>query len=149
MHPILWRAPGKTNNGRRSAPWKIIVCFFSCAINLCGKIPLQQAVHLVKSGFERSFYGELTAFHHILVLPTNKFVNLCFHFVLTTSQPDAMKKLFLFVLFPAILVILPGLAFSQTIMKLSGTVSDSSKSLAFVTVRIFKNNNTKPLQTTL
>jgi outer membrane receptor protein involved in Fe transport len=110
---------------------------------------LQQAVHLVKSGFERSFYGELTAFHHILVLPTNKFVNLCFHFELTTRQPDAMKKLLLSVLFPAILVILPGLAFAQTITKLSGTVSDSSKSLAFVTVRIFKNNNTKPLQTTL
>jgi outer membrane receptor protein involved in Fe transport len=44
---------------------------------------------------------------------------------------------------------MPGDLLSQTIMKLSGTVSDSSKPLAFTTVRLFKINNTKPLQTVL
>src|SRR5205814_5450822 len=46
------------------------------------------------------------------------------------------------------LIVLPGLAFSQK-MKLSGTVSDSSKPLSLVTVRIFKKNNPAPLQVTL
>jgi outer membrane receptor protein involved in Fe transport len=39
--------------------------------------------------------------------------------------------------------------FSQTIATLSGTVSDSAKPLAFVTVRLLKINNPKPLQTVL
>jgi outer membrane receptor protein involved in Fe transport len=60
-----------------------------------------------------------------------------------------MRKFLLFALLPAILFILPGYGFSQTKMKLSGTVSDSSKPLALVTVRIFKKNNTAPLQITL
>jgi outer membrane receptor protein involved in Fe transport len=60
-----------------------------------------------------------------------------------------MRQLLLFLLLPAVLFILPGLAFSQTITKLSGTVSDSTKPLAFVTVRIFKKNNTTPFQSTL
>jgi outer membrane receptor protein involved in Fe transport len=49
----------------------------------------------------------------------------------------------------AALFILPGYVFSQTKMKLTGTVSDSSKPLALVTVRLFKKINTVPLQTTL
>ena len=60
-----------------------------------------------------------------------------------------MRKFLLSILLPAILFILPGYGFSQTKMKLSGTVSDSSKPLALVTVRIFKKNNTAPLQTTI
>ncbi|MCW3116110.1 MAG: TonB-dependent receptor [Chitinophagaceae bacterium] len=60
-----------------------------------------------------------------------------------------MKKLFLSALLPAVLFIAPGTAFSQTKMKLSGTVSDSSKPLALVTVRLFKKNKPAPLQTTL
>ncbi len=60
-----------------------------------------------------------------------------------------MRKCLLSALLPAVLFILPGYVFSQTKMKLSGTVSDSSKSLALVTVRIFSKNNTAPLQTTL
>src|SRR5258705_4235509 len=43
----------------------------------------------------------------------------------------------------------PGYVFSQTKMKISGTVSDSSKPLPLVTVRLLKINNTTPLQTTL
>jgi outer membrane receptor protein involved in Fe transport len=58
-------------------------------------------------------------------------------------------KFLLPVLLSAVLFIMPGYAFSQTKMKLSGTVSDSTKPLAFVTVRIFKKNNQPPLQTTL
>src|SRR2546430_5312380 len=60
-----------------------------------------------------------------------------------------MRKLLLSVLVPAMGFILPGYAFSQTKMKLSGTVSDSSKPLALATIRIFKKNNTAPLQATL
>ena len=61
-----------------------------------------------------------------------------------------MRKFVLFILLPVLLSILPGNAFSQAKMKLSGMVSDSSsKPLALVTVRIFKKNNTAPLQTTL
>jgi outer membrane receptor protein involved in Fe transport len=48
-----------------------------------------------------------------------------------------------------ILLFLPVYLFSQTTPSLSGTVSDSSKPLAFATVRLLKTNNTKPLQTTL
>lgn len=43
----------------------------------------------------------------------------------------------------------PGYLFSQTKMKISGTVSDSSKLLPLVTVRLLKTNNAIPLQTTL
>ncbi|HEV8284441.1 MAG TPA: outer membrane beta-barrel protein [Chitinophagaceae bacterium] len=60
-----------------------------------------------------------------------------------------MRKFLLFALLSAILIILPGYVFSQIKMKLSGIVSDSSKPLALVTVRIFKKNNPAPLQTTL
>ncbi|HMK27419.1 MAG TPA: outer membrane beta-barrel protein [Chitinophagaceae bacterium] len=60
-----------------------------------------------------------------------------------------MRKILFPVFLAASLLILPGYAFSQTKMKLSGTVSDSSKPLALVTVRIFKKGSTVPLQTTL
>ncbi|MDP4262675.1 MAG: outer membrane beta-barrel protein [Bacteroidota bacterium] len=60
-----------------------------------------------------------------------------------------MRKCLLSAFLPAVLFILPGYVFSQTKMKLSGTVSDSSKPLPLVTVRILKKNNTAPLQTTL
>ncbi|HEV3251158.1 MAG TPA: carboxypeptidase-like regulatory domain-containing protein, partial [Puia sp.] len=60
-----------------------------------------------------------------------------------------MRKLLLSALLPAVLFILPGYVFSQNKAKLSGTVSDSSKPLGLVTVRIFKKNNTIPLQSTL
>lgn len=60
-----------------------------------------------------------------------------------------MKKLFPFIILPAILFIKPGQVFSQTSLKLSGTVSDSSKPLGFATARLLKINNTKPLQTVL
>jgi outer membrane receptor protein involved in Fe transport len=58
-----------------------------------------------------------------------------------------MRKFLLSALLVTIVFILPGHVFSQTKMKLSGTVSDSSKPLALVTVRLFKKNNTSPLQT--
>lgn len=60
-----------------------------------------------------------------------------------------MKKFLLPTPWAVILLILPGYMFSQTTLKLSGTVSDSSKPLAMATVRIFKKNVTTPLQTTL
>ncbi len=47
------------------------------------------------------------------------------------------------------LFVLPGQSFSQTGSKLSGTVSDSSKPLALVTVRLLKKNTTNALQTVL
>lgn len=47
------------------------------------------------------------------------------------------------------LLFLPVSVFSQTKMKLSGTVSDSIRPLSLVTVRIFKKINQPPLQTTL
>ena len=59
-----------------------------------------------------------------------------------------MKKLLLLITLLAILFIVPESLFSQTKQQLSGTVADSSKPLAFVTVRLFKNN-TAPLQTVL
>src|SRR5678810_865238 len=43
----------------------------------------------------------------------------------------------------------PGYLFSQTKMKISGTVSDSSKPLPLVTVRLFKINGTSALETTV
>jgi len=60
-----------------------------------------------------------------------------------------MGKFLLCALFPAVLFIIPGHVFSQNKMKLSGTVSDSSKPLALVTVRLYKKTNQPPLQTTL
>lgn len=60
-----------------------------------------------------------------------------------------MRKLLL----PAILCIaffiLPGSVSAQNKMKLTGTVSDSTKPLAYATVRIFKPNGPAPLQTVL
>jgi outer membrane receptor protein involved in Fe transport len=60
-----------------------------------------------------------------------------------------MKKFVLPFLILGFLFILPGYAFSQAKMKLSGTVSDSSKPLGLVTIRLFKENNPAPLQTSL
>jgi outer membrane receptor protein involved in Fe transport len=61
-----------------------------------------------------------------------------------------MKKFLLTALVAVALLIIPGHeAFSQTTSKLNGTVSDSSRSIPLVTVRIFKKNNTVPLETTL
>ena len=59
-----------------------------------------------------------------------------------------MKK-FLLPLFLLILFILPEHSFSQVRSKITGTVSDSSKALAYVTVRILKKGNPAPLQTAL
>ncbi|HZJ61523.1 MAG TPA: outer membrane beta-barrel protein [Chitinophagaceae bacterium] len=60
-----------------------------------------------------------------------------------------MRRFLLSALLSAALFILPGYAFAQTRAKLSGIISDSSKPVALVTVRIFSKNNTAPLQTTL
>ncbi len=60
-----------------------------------------------------------------------------------------MKTFLLFFSLLAVLVLMPGYTFSQSKLKLSGTVADSSKPLAFVTVRLFKKTNTTPLQTVL
>jgi hypothetical protein len=61
-----------------------------------------------------------------------------------------MKNFLLTALVAVVLLIIPEHeALSQTTMKLNGTVSDSSKSLPLVTVRIFKKNSTVPLQTVL
>lgn len=60
-----------------------------------------------------------------------------------------MKKFLLPALVATILLIMPGYGAAQTTPKLTGAISDSSKPLALVTVRIFKKNNTIPLQTTL
>jgi outer membrane receptor protein involved in Fe transport len=59
-----------------------------------------------------------------------------------------MRKV-LAALLSIILLILPRYVFPQTSMKLSGTVADSSQSLAMVTVRIFKPGSTTAQQTTL
>ncbi len=45
------------------------------------------------------------------------------------------------------LCVLPALVFAQSKMKLTGTVSDSSKPLALVTIRLFQQSKTDPLQT--
>lgn len=50
---------------------------------------------------------------------------------------------------PAILCLLPIVALAQSNMKLTGTVSDSSKPLALVTIRIFQANKPEPLQTAI
>src|SRR5215217_2906286 len=60
-----------------------------------------------------------------------------------------MKTFLLFFPLLAVLVLMPGYTFSQSKLKLSGTVADSSKPLALVTVRLFKKTNTTPLQTVL
>lgn len=49
----------------------------------------------------------------------------------------------------ATLCIIPGLLSAQSKLKLTGVVSDSSKPLAFVTVRLFQQNKTVVLQTSL
>ncbi|MEO5563777.1 MAG: outer membrane beta-barrel protein [Chitinophagaceae bacterium] len=59
-----------------------------------------------------------------------------------------MRKILLPALILVSIFFLPGYALSQTKMKLTGTVSDSSKPLALVTVQIFAKNNTAALQTT-
>jgi outer membrane receptor protein involved in Fe transport len=48
-----------------------------------------------------------------------------------------------------VLFIVPTYVFSQNKLKITGTVSDSSKPLSLVTVRLFKKPNTPALQTTL
>jgi outer membrane receptor protein involved in Fe transport len=60
-----------------------------------------------------------------------------------------MRKTSLSALLLLVMFIIPGYAFSQAKMKLSGTVSDSSKPVSLVTVRIFKKNSEVPLQTAL
>ena len=60
-----------------------------------------------------------------------------------------MRRTLLLALSLVMLITLPGYAFSQNKMKLSGTVSDSTKPLGLVTVRIYKKINQPPLQTTL
>jgi outer membrane receptor protein involved in Fe transport len=60
-----------------------------------------------------------------------------------------MRRSFLFVLLPAVLFTMTGPVFSQARMKLSGTVSDSSKPLALATVRIFKVNSQDAMMTGL
>ena len=64
-------------------------------------------------------------------------------------QSEAMLKPLLSAFITAILFLPPGYAFSQNKMKLTGTVSDSTKPLSLVTVRLFKKNNTTPLSTTV
>src|SRR4026209_2843439 len=60
-----------------------------------------------------------------------------------------MRKFLLSVLLPVTVFILPISVFSQTKAKLSGMVSDSTKPLDLVTVRLYKKINAAPLQTTL
>src|SRR5688572_21510870 len=60
-----------------------------------------------------------------------------------------MKRSILIALTTAAFLTLPGYLFSQTKLKVSGSVADSSKPLSLVTVRIFKKNATNPLQTVL
>ncbi len=60
-----------------------------------------------------------------------------------------MRTFLLLLLTTAVLLILPELTFSQSKLKLSGTVSDSTKSLHLVTVRLFKEKSAAPLQTVL
>jgi outer membrane receptor protein involved in Fe transport len=60
-----------------------------------------------------------------------------------------MKKFLLLAFTTAAFLTLPGYVFSQAKMKLTGTVSDSTKQLSLVTVRIFEKNTANPLQTVL
>jgi outer membrane receptor protein involved in Fe transport len=89
------------------------------------------------------------AFHHKPRLSTNKFVNLCPFIAQPKATQPAMTKFFLTALWSVALLMLPGSVFSQTKIKLSGIVADSSKPLGFATVRIFKKSNTTPLQAAL
>ena len=58
-----------------------------------------------------------------------------------------MKKSILPTLLLAMLFALPSVLFSQAKMKITGTISDSSKSLSYVTVRLLKKDNPAVLQT--
>ena len=60
-----------------------------------------------------------------------------------------MRKFLLCAGIAAMLFALPGYLPAQTKNKLSGTISDSAKALSYVTVRMYKQNNPAPLQTTL
>jgi outer membrane receptor protein involved in Fe transport len=61
-----------------------------------------------------------------------------------------MQKIPASLLLQVVFLVLPAFGFAQPKMKLTGLVSDSSKPMALVTVRLFKpNNNTIALQTTL
>ncbi len=60
-----------------------------------------------------------------------------------------MRRFLLLLLLPFAMVFIMADGFSQTKLKLSGAVSDSSKPLAFVTVRLLKKTGTIALQTTL
>ena len=60
-----------------------------------------------------------------------------------------MKFFLLSVMLPVALFVLHGRVFSQTNMKLFGTVSDSTKPLPLTTVRILKKESQAPLQTTI
>jgi outer membrane receptor protein involved in Fe transport len=60
-----------------------------------------------------------------------------------------MRQFLPVVLLSAFLFVTPDAIQAQPGMKLSGVVSDSTKPLALVTVRIFKKNNKVPLQTVL
>src|SRR2546423_9143856 len=60
-----------------------------------------------------------------------------------------MRSFLLSALAALAIFILPAQLFSQTKMKLSGTVADSSKALGLVTVRLLKQNNPVALQTVL
>lgn len=83
-----------------------------------------------------------------IIIPENlRIYSLILGFRITATE--AMKKFILLTLATAVLLLSPGYSFSQTKWKLNGTVSDSSKSLSLVTVRIFKKNTTAPLQTVL
>jgi outer membrane receptor protein involved in Fe transport len=84
---------------------------------------------------------------YIQHLRTNSLI--LWRIVPTFSNQAAMKQLIPFFIVPAFLFIMPRYLFAQTPLKLSGSVSDSSKPLPFVTIRLFKINNTKPLQTVL
>jgi outer membrane receptor protein involved in Fe transport len=59
-----------------------------------------------------------------------------------------MKKYLLLFILPALLLIQLS-AFAQAGKKITGTISDSTKPLAYVTVRIFKKVDQPPLQTVL
>lgn len=55
-----------------------------------------------------------------------------------------MRRLNAFI--AGLLLTLPAYLSAQTKNKLSGTVSDSGKALSYVTIRIFKQNNTAPVK---
>ena len=61
----------------------------------------------------------------------------------------AMRKFLVMLSLLSVLSIVPASVFSQSKSKLSGTVSDSTKPLSLVTVRLFKKINAAPLQTTI